>query len=87
VSAVHPVPHDAARIVDLDAPLSLLNDNDEGDDEHQDEHESDDVLALDGAHPKLRRRLANLVRDAAHDAHEDEQRYAVPDALFGELLA
>ena len=72
----HPSPPHAARVLDRDAALALVDEDDRGDDHDRDHDERDQPRQRVGAADDG----ADLLRHAADDAGEDDEADAVADA-------
>src|SRR6202046_3769622 len=87
LAAVHAATDYTSRVLDRDTALRRFDIHDAGDDgggDGQDEDEQEDAhLAL--AHEL--RRSAERARQARDDSRHDDQRDAVADSAFGNLLA
>ena len=86
-SAVLPAADDTFGVLHHDAPVRAFDEDDRGDDgdhHHQQEQDAEDA-DRSGVH--LIERLDDAAREPDNDAREDQQRHAVADAAFGDLLA
>ena len=87
VAAELPVADLALRVVDRDAPLRPLDEDDQGDDQQRDQQEQDDEDGRERAGPAEFEGRDQGARQVGDDAREDDQRDAVADAAGGDLLA
>src|SRR4051812_32396773 len=81
-AGAHAPPDHALGVLDRDAPLALLDEDDRGDDAQREERHAD-LEDLVGVRPP---RL-HAVREARDDRREDHQRDPVADAALGDELA
>src|SRR6185369_2772231 len=79
--------HHAFRVLDGDAPLPALEEDDDRDDQHDDHPDHGQVERRDVAGLRLREHTYGRVRHVCDYAGEDDQRDPVADAALGDLLA
>ena len=77
----------ALGVLDQDAPLRPLDEDDEGDDRHRHHDQEDDEQRRHGAGAAELEGADQRVRQVGDDADEDDERGAVADAAGGDLLA
>ena len=90
LAAVQLPAHDALRVLDRDAALAALDEDDGADHHHHDRRRGSTMpssLIWRAGRPERLEGAPDRRRDARHDAGEDDERDAVADAALGDLLA
>jgi len=87
VALEHPIADLALRILDQQPPLRSFEEHDEADDEDRDDDHRDDDSGRKRPGPSQFERSRDGLRQARHDAREDDQGDTVADTARRDLLA
>src|SRR6478672_1063092 len=86
-AAVLTAADDAFGVLHHDASMPTFDEDDRGNHRHHHYQQEEDAEQADLSGLHLVERLENAAREPDDDAREDQQRHAVTDATFRDLLA